>query len=79
MKRKLLLENLETYKHKKAFYQDDDSESPHHSLSTPQKIKCFKFYLYEDDAEEISFEKYTQIIFDSKKSRVYILNYKAND
>lgn len=79
MKRKLLLENLETYKHKKVFYHEEDVDSPHQSLSTAQKIKCYKFYLYEDDAEEISFEKYTQIIFDPKRSRVYIVNYKAND
>lgn len=44
-----------------------------------QKVKCYKFYLYEDDSEEISFERYTQFIFDSKKNKVYIINYKAND
>ncbi len=45
----------------------------------PQKMKCYKFYLYEDDSEEIGFEKYTQIIFDARRSRVYVVNYKATD
>lgn len=51
MKRKLLLENLETYRHRKVFYQEEESDTPHQSSSSGQKVKCFKFYLYEDDSE----------------------------
>lgn len=51
MKKKLLLENLETYRYKKVYHHEEDSETWYQSFIAAQKMISYKFYLYEDDSE----------------------------
>ena len=68
-KEKLLLEHLEHYRYRRTYLGEEDDRGG--------RVRCFRFYL--GDEEEIAVEKYSQVIVNEKKLKVFIINYKEAD
>ena len=69
-KEQLLLENSQSYKVKKAFRTQKDAQGS-------ANAQCYRFRTEEQ--EELEFDHYSQILFDSHSKLVVAVNYKAQD
>jgi hypothetical protein len=68
-KDKMLLEHLGHYRFSRGYLGEEDDRGG--------RVRCLRFCL--EDEEEIFLERYSQIIIDDRKLRVFILNYKEAD
>lgn len=65
-KEKILLENLEHYRYRKIYMSQEEDRGG--------RIRNLRFCIGEE--EEITLERYSQVIADEKRNRYFIINYR---